>query len=423
MQRSPNDGEPADWSAWTGSADSSARSSRVRSHPTSRRSPRTAIRLFARAYGDGNPLYSDPRYAEHSVRGELVAPPLFPIATGQPAPPHGAPAIDIASTLGVEPPGAPSADRWTLHRPLVLGTRLSRSSTLHSVTLEDEPGSRWVVAACERTIYEAAGVVYATHDRVRRYRPRAGRTPDRGLRPLAHYTDAELSEIERAYDAEVVRGPHPRRTRDITTGEPLGPIVKGPLTVTDLIAYRDGVGPGPLGAEALRLGYLNRKHRPTQWSPNTHGAFETLERRHWDVDYAQSLGYPSAYDYSHTRLTWLTHLLTNWIGDGGWLWQIEGTMHAANYVGDTHWITGIVRAVEDTPTSGIVTIDLSARNQHGEITYAGSAIVLLPTEPATFVTTETIGAFTPKHQYAESLDRSRRKIRSTQTLWMRPCVL
>jgi acyl dehydratase len=351
-----------------------------------------AIRLFARAYGDGNPIYSDPVYAERSVRGELIAPPLFPIAMGQPAEPRVPSAtVDVAAVLGVAPPSAPSADRWTLHRPLVVGTRLSRSSTLHAVDVGDDTALPNVVDATERTVYEASGVVYATHDRVRRFRPIDDPEPGPDPRSLAHYTRAELAEIERAYEAEVVRGSEPRRACDVAAGDSLGPIVKGPLTVTDLVTYRGGVGPGPLGAEALRLGYLSRRQRPARWSANTQGAPETLERRHWDVEYARSLGYPSAYDYSHTRLTWLTHLLTNWMGDGGWVWQVEGAMHAANYVGDTHWVTGVVLAVEDAPACGVVDIELTARNQRAEVTYRGSAIVLLPPEPATCV---TIAAFT-----------------------------
>src|SRR5947207_7058512 len=84
-----------------------------------------AIRHFARAYGDDNPFYSDPAYAAASARGELIAPPLFPIATGIPEPPDaGRRAVDVDELLGVPPPAAPSADRWTLHAPLTVGLRL-----------------------------------------------------------------------------------------------------------------------------------------------------------------------------------------------------------------------------------------------------------------------------------------------------------
>ena len=126
-----------------------------------------AIRLFARrsvTATRSTPIRSTP---SSSVRGRLVAPSLFPIAMGQPAEPGAARPVDVAAVLGVGPPSAPAADRWTLHRPLVVGTRLSRSSTLYDVAAEDDPASPWFVEATERTVYETSGVVYATHDRAK----------------------------------------------------------------------------------------------------------------------------------------------------------------------------------------------------------------------------------------------------------------
>ena len=49
---------------------------------------------------------------------------------------------------------------------------------------------------------------------------------------------------------------------------------------------------------------------------------------------------------------------------------------AANYVGDTQWITGVVREVRDAVECGVVTVELSARNQRADVTYGGRAIVL-----------------------------------------------
>jgi acyl dehydratase len=353
-----------------------------------------AIRHFAHAYGDSNPIYSDPGYAAASVRSELVAPPLFPIATGIPeAPDDDARDVDVAALLGTPPPTVPSADRWTLHAPITVGLRLGRESRLHDVTLEDDRPSAWIVRVAERTEYRSEETVYATHDRIRRYGPGARDDGRSAARALATYTHAELTEIERLYDAELVRGARPLHVRDVRPGDALGPIVKGPLTVTDLITYRAGVGPGPLGAAALRLGHLHRRVRPELWSPNEHGVAETLERRHWDEQYARSLGYPTAYDYSHTRLNWLAHLLANWMGDGGWAWELQGAASAHNYVGDTHWIAGEVRTVIDAGVVGSVVVDLTARNQLDEVTFTGTGAVLLPNDDAPAVTATAIAAF------------------------------
>jgi hypothetical protein len=87
------------------------------------------------------------------------------------------------------------------------------------------------------------------------------------------------------------------------------------------------------------------------------------------------------YDYSHTRLTWFSHLLTDWMGDGGWLMQLSGSMTAANYVGDTHWLSGTVVGVGDGRPDA-VRIDLQGFNQRREVTCSGVAVVLLPRRPA-----------------------------------------
>jgi hypothetical protein len=138
------------------------------------------------------------------------------------------------------------------------------------------------------------------------------------------------------------------------------------------------VGPGPLGGEPLRLAFLNRRRRPGLYAPDDTGAPDIVERRHYDVAFARSLGYPSAYDYSHTRLTWLSHLVTDWIGDGAWLWSLSGRTISNNYVGDTHWLDGVVTAVDDQGEVGAVTLRLEARNQDGDLTCDGEAVVLLP---------------------------------------------
>jgi len=92
-------------------------------------------------------------------------------------------------------------------------------------------------------------------------------------------------------------------------------MVKGPLTITDLVAYRGGVGPGPFGVEPLELARTNRAVRPDFYDRDDTGAWDARERLHWDEAYAQRCGHPSAYDYTHTRLNWMVHLLTDWMGD------------------------------------------------------------------------------------------------------------
>ena len=135
-----------------------------------------SIRHFARAYGDGNPLYSDPAYAAAGPWRGLVAPPLFPIAAGVPAPPgDGPPAVDVGALLGGSEPTVLS-DSWTLHRPIAEGTRLDRVSLLMAVRAGPARSPEPIDVTIRRQ-YLAEGRLYATQDRVRRYAPaRPGRS-------------------------------------------------------------------------------------------------------------------------------------------------------------------------------------------------------------------------------------------------------
>jgi acyl dehydratase len=355
-----------------------------------------AIRHFARAYGDGNPLYSDPVYATESTRKGLCAPPLFGLATGTPRP--SADPEDVVDMDQV--PGGKAQtillDRWALTRPIWEGTRLDRDKVLLDAAVESDSGGPTCVVT-ERTVYSADDVVYAVRDRSRRFR--LGPVAKPAVVPVqrTQYSPEYLAEIERAYDTESRRGAEPLHIEDVSVGDHLGPLVKGPLTVTDLVEYRSGVGPGPLGGEALALAHANRRQRPELYASDAWGVPDIIERRHWDEKFAESLGLLSATDYSHTRMTWFSHLVTNWMGDGGWLRELSGVTNlGTNYVGDTHWLEGEVVAISDRGPIGEAELALSGRNQRSELTCRANAVVVLPKRPATSVTEQDLEAF-PGH--------------------------
>ncbi len=61
-------------------------------------------------------------------------------------------------------------------------------------------------------------------------------------RPPPHYTEEELAQIYRLYADEDVRGATPRYWDEVTVGEALPTMAKGPMTVTGFIAYAQGWG-------------------------------------------------------------------------------------------------------------------------------------------------------------------------------------
>src|SRR5439155_1052502 len=128
--------------------------------------------------------------------------------------------------------------------------------------------------------------------------------------------------------------------RTVKLGDPLGRIIKGPLTPTAEIAFESFFGIYLVGnVVAARL---YDKH-PALMIPNEQGVPEPPQRVHWDNAFTQRLlGLPGAYDLGPERCAWLCHLVTDWIGDDGLLTSIDVRYRRFNFMGDVTWCRGKV---------------------------------------------------------------------------------
>jgi hypothetical protein len=193
------------------------------------------------------------------------------------------------------------------------------------------------------------------------------------------YTDDQITDIESLYATERPRGAAPRWWEDVDEGDEIGPMVKGPLTVTDMICWHVGMGMGLYGVQPLRLAWRNRQRIPRFFHRDELNAPDVMQRVHWDPDFARSSGNPATFDYGRMRETWLIHLCTDWMGDDGWLWKLDCEFRLFNYVGDTQWLRGTVtRHYLAEGGRPAVDLDLRAENQRGQLTTPGHATILLP---------------------------------------------
>jgi acyl dehydratase len=193
------------------------------------------------------------------------------------------------------------------------------------------------------------------------------------------YSAEALEAIRVAYRQEEIRGARPRYWEDVQVGEALSPVVKGPLTVTSVIAFVQGWGSLYVRAHGLAFDLFDR--HPALAIPNAFGVPEPPERVHWDETLAQAVGVPGAYDYGPERVSWLGHLVTNWMGNDGFLKRLTVQVRRHNLIGDTTWCRGTVAAKTAVEDRGEVTLDVAAVNQRGETTGRGQAIVILPRRP------------------------------------------
>jgi acyl dehydratase len=348
------------------------------------------FRNVAEAYGDDNPLWADPAYARSTRWGGPIASPHLVggdtlIGEDEVTELPGA----VAETLRGDPiRGAhafyagSSREWWAPLRP---GRRVVRRNAL--VGVHDKQSD-----FAERAIHEWTAEVFATTDpdevlaaqyrlMIRTDRKKAERRGKYDETVIEPYTDAQIAGIDEVSAAErgLRRGGEPRWWEDVDEGDDIGPLVKGPLRVTDMVCWHVGMGMGLYGVKALRLGYDQRQRVPRFFRPDDLNIPDVQQRVHWDPEWARRAGNPTSYDYGRMRETWLIHLCTDWMGDDAWLWKLDCQFRKFNYVGDTHWMRGRVSrkllADGDRPA---VELEIWGENQRGETTTPGHATVLLP---------------------------------------------
>jgi acyl dehydratase len=71
-------------------------------------------------------------------------------------------------------------------------------------------------------------------------------------------------------------------------------------------------------------------------------------------------------------------MLTNWIGDHGFLHTLDVSVRKPNLVGDTIWWTGEVISKDIQEGYGVVKFKVRAVNQKDELSADGTASAVLP---------------------------------------------
>jgi hypothetical protein len=162
----------------------------------------------------------------------------------------------------------------------------------------------------------------------------------------------------------------------VKPGEKLPTMVKGPMTVSGFIAFAQGWG--GLYIRANKLAWKLIDAHPGIGIKNRFGIPDCPERVHWEEEFAHEVGAPGAYDYGPERSSWLTHHLTNWMGDDGFLRNATCKIRRHNPAGDILFIKGKVKRKYVEDGRHLVEIEQEARNQDDELSVLGTGIVELP---------------------------------------------
>jgi acyl dehydratase len=342
-----------------------------------------SIRHFTEGYGDDNPLYSDINYAKNTQWGSIIAPPMYFLSTGvniAPKMPEDVKKEAHGALRGVNQFYGGGEMEW--FRPITPGVKLYRNAIYSDVEVKhsEKFESPSVIVHREILYFDEDRVPYVRQHEwfVHTDRKEVSKVKKTKEVTRQEYTEEDLAKIEELYANEHVQGSAPQNWENVNEGDDLPKMVKGPMLVTDIISHHMGLGWGGFLNKPLKLGYKNRRRIPNFYTKNEFGVWDVVQRVHWDEKSAQQIGAPYSYDYGVMRTTWLTHFVSNWMGDNAWLWKFKNKITGFNYVGDTSFIEG--KVVKKYVEQGLhcVDIDIICINNRNEQTISGTATVILP---------------------------------------------
>lgn len=349
-----------------------------------------AVRRWSECMGDLNPLYGDADYAERSRWGQVIAPPGFEWSMGidrNPIVPDDLFRETRRALRGVQL--FHSGAEYFYYLPIPEGVKIYKSEVVGSVEEKQSRfGGKSVIVDNVSNWWDDRDQTYVTSHRWFVHTERKPVSEDGGDArgsekkrkrvELANYSDAELADIERLYDAEYIRGSDTLYIEDIEIGATLPTMVKGPLTVTDMINFHMGAGWTTYGNPPYRMAYENRKKLRGFYSKNEFGAWDTVQRVHWDIELAHKIGVESSYDIGPMRFVWVCNFLTNFAGDDGFVHRIRYELRSFNYIGDTSWIGGMISDARVDPLLGpLIEVEIKSVNQRGEENITATATILV----------------------------------------------
>ncbi len=334
-----------------------------------------STRHWVLGIGDPNPLWLDPEYAAGSRWGGLVAPGSFLYAFDRVVSGY------VAGLPGIHAMFA--GTDWQWHAPLRLGDRIDAVPVLKDITeLASNFSGRSVKQTYHIRFTNQDGAVVCDADSwcIRTQRDEARERANRGGITPRSWSAEEIRAIDEVYARQQPRGSTPRYWEDVEVGDALPTLLKGPSTVTSFVCFTQGWGSLYVRAHGPAFDMFRR--HPALAIANDLGVPEPPERVHWDNELAQAVGIPAAYDYGPERVSWLGHLMTDWIGDDGFLKRLNVQVRRHNILGDLTTCQGTVKRKWVEDGEHLVEVNVSATNQRDEVTAAGMAIAALPPRPA-----------------------------------------
>jgi acyl dehydratase len=330
-----------------------------------------AVRHFVDGIGDDNPLWLEEGYAAKTKWGRVIAPPSFIWSCNC----DGGFLLNSFTGLNI-------GQNYKFFAPIREGDRIQTSWTMvPPVPQRTRLASRAIRQPHKYFFHNQDDELICEYISLQYRYLKSDSPPERAVTDVPEYpkyTDEELRGIQQEYALEKRRGAEPRYIEDVQVGEELPPVIKGPWSVRDAIAYYFGIGsPAHVAHRNFWLKY--QKERPYYVLTDFNsGLPEIMRMHHVSTAHARARGFPFAIEVGPNRTANQMHCLTNWMGDDGFITELSVRVIAPVMEGDVYRCSGRISEKFEDERGSQVRVELATVNQRAEETAPGWATIALP---------------------------------------------
>ncbi|MFC1932433.1 MaoC family dehydratase N-terminal domain-containing protein [Chloroflexota bacterium] len=313
------------------------------------------IRRYALSNEDCNPLWIDNEHAKKTRWGGIIAPPTFMHTCG-----GGGGVLGSLRIVGTDAFPAGSmycGSEFEFLRPIRPGDKIRAKEVIYDFV--EKTGGAFagrVIFATSETTYtnqndEIVGILrgsvakYSTADAHKKSTYTTDELPKLSMNPPSE------SKLETK-----ARGTNPLYYEDVPLGAEATPLVRE-LTIPKIVTT----------SHSGRVGIIPpfNQRGPGCWWHYAPGAS-------WEVR-----GLPAPMDTGPVRCAQPSQLMTDWIGDDGWLRKLSVQIRRPIYAGDTTTWKGKVTNKYVKDNQHFVECEIWGENQRGQISTKGNATIIL----------------------------------------------
>ena len=339
----------------------------------------TSIQKFCAALGDVNPLYNDMAAGLGNVYNTLIGPPGIVLSARTP----NSGAAYEQKDYGLRKFTVGVSAQW--EDVIRLGERISNSLKVTGVSEGEKWGSRdtGIIESTAKytTIHGGAIAEVKGTSAIVPFNIGEEWIEDRDIH---QYTDEEIAALEKDLDAlPPHRGKVPLYWSSVNEGDKLPTLVKGPVEYNSMELWEVAMAQ-PTTASLGPVAHRQVLSRPGQRTvnPTTNWPYWYLEQTFKDLLSVRALGFRSPVVRGLQRFSLATQVITNWMGDLGFLRSASLSLPNHFLYGDTMWVGGEVirKYTEEVGDAkyNAVEVKLSAKNQLGQALVEGTGVVYLP---------------------------------------------